>query len=206
MGHGEEGEKAKQGKLQPSHAGTRAVGTVRAPRSRTFLSVLCTPQGLCSHSSPVAFVQQQALPSRGSHSRSLPGPAPLAGRLDTTWRRSKLTPRPPLPGQRGHEFGNCPQTEVIITGLGWDSSGSCRKRSRRGPCQHTSRLAVRERQTAEAGNCRPGRRAKCWWSRQIARPFPSAAELSPGLSFCEGCGGGDCWRWRPLDSLQLWGL
>lgn len=102
--------------------------------------------------------------------------------------------RPPPPG---HEIGNCPQTEVVISGLGWGSLGSCRRRGRRGPCQRTSRIAVREWHTVEADT-----RAKRWWSRKTARPFVSVAELSPGLSCCEGCGGAN--GHHAADDGDLW--
>jgi len=149
--------------------------------------MLRTVQGLRSHGRPVASARRPAPPSRGSGSHPLPGPA-LAGRRETMRRCSRRPPRPPLRGQRGEEVSDCPQTGATVTGLGWESSGSCRKRSRRWRCQHTSRLAVREQHVAQAGT-----QAKRWLSAGIAWPFPSAAELSPGLRCCEE-GGGAGWH------------
>ena len=83
--HTGHGERKGRGKLQPSHAGPCAAGTMQAPSSRAFISVLCAMQGLCSHSRLAAFVRDPAPPSRSSGSHPLPGPAPLAERLDTTW-------------------------------------------------------------------------------------------------------------------------
>ena len=62
-------------------------------------------------------------------------------------------------------------------------------------------LAVREWHTAEAGERWPRRRVKRRWLRQIAWPFPSAAELSPGPRRCKDCGGAD--RRRPAGDGDL---
>lgn len=70
----------------------------------------------------------------------LQGPAPLAEPSHPV----ALIPSDAAASPPRAVMGNCPQTGVVITGLGWDRSGSCRKRSRRGLCQHLSQPTVQE--------------------------------------------------------------